>query len=273
MMGKAIVAVCYDQRQKSILDLVLPSWRLYAERHGLPLHIIEKSYAGPHFYWNKHVLFTVPELQSYDWLLFLDNDILVNEEAPSLLANPSPDRIGGAFESTQGEWSPESIRHYYKAYGIEVSETDGRELGIVNSGVMVIPRALAGFQENVFKEWKAGLSSLKQRVNPRQASFACEADQPHMSYALQKAERFLNIGEAFNTLWWDWYRRNVAPNRRSFLLRAKAASLLRSKMSAALWRKIFAREISTFAKARHESHFLHVAGSKSAIFLAETPAR
>ncbi|HEY3746192.1 MAG TPA: hypothetical protein VGL17_08130, partial [Gemmatimonadaceae bacterium] len=63
-MDQALVGVCYNPRQRRILDVTFPSWEEYGKRHGLPVIIIERSYAGEDFYWNKHLLFRVPELRA-----------------------------------------------------------------------------------------------------------------------------------------------------------------------------------------------------------------
>ena len=70
-MDLAIVGVCFDSRQRRILETTIPSWRRYAERYRLPLIVIERDHAAGDFYWNKHLLYRLPELKSYRYLLFL----------------------------------------------------------------------------------------------------------------------------------------------------------------------------------------------------------
>jgi len=269
-MDKAIVGVCYDARQRRILDLTYPSWQRYADRHKLPLVIVERSYAGEDFYWNKHVLFRVPELQRAQCLLFLDNDVFVNPKAGPLLAEWESPLIGATPESTQVGWSQEMIERYYDDYGVDRPRPI-LNLQVVNTGVLVIPREQAGVLEDVYGRWKKRKSVANLPAAMVRDPFALAADQPHVSYALQEENRYQDFGASYNTLWWHWYRNNVSPRKTPFLLRAKAAALTRDRLPQNLWRALFRSERALFARGLKESAFLHVAGSKSALFLAEKP--
>src|SRR6202007_744086 len=112
----AIVGVCCDARQRRILDITYPSWREYGKRHGLPVIVLEHSHAGEDFYWNKHLLYRVPELRAAKRLLFLDNDVFVNPEAGALLEEWDSPLVGATAESAQAGWSPEFIASYYDEY-------------------------------------------------------------------------------------------------------------------------------------------------------------
>lgn len=267
-MDRAIVAVCYDSRQRRILDVTLPSWRRYAARQKLPLIIVEQSYAGEDFYWNKHVLFRVPELRSANCLLFLDNDIFVNSEAGPLLADWDSPLLGATPESTQAGWSRESIARYYADYAVHQSRPV-ESLEVINTGVLVIPREQAEFLENVYRRWRETKNARARPAAARNDRFALEADQPHVSYTLQAEKRYRDFGATFNTLWWHWFHTHVSPRKAPFLLRAKTAALTLDRMPRPLWRALFRSERATFARCLKESAFVHVAGSKSPLFLGE----
>ena len=267
-MDKAIVGVCCDSRQRRILDITYPSWRQYADRQKLPLIIVERSYAGDDFYWNKHLLFRVPELQRAECLLFLDNDIFVNPEAGPLLGEWKSPLIGATSENTQIGWSQEFISRYYDDYGVH-QPRPVPNLQIINTGVLVIPRGQSDFLERVYKGWKERKSAANPPAALASDRFALEADQPHVSYALQDECRYQDFGASYNTLWWHWYRNNVSSRKTPFLLRAKAAALTLDFMPRKLWRTVFRSERAVFGRALRESAFLHVAGSKSALFLGE----
>src|SRR5207237_762002 len=115
-MDRAIVGVCFDPRQRRILEVTHPSWRRYAKKYGLPLIVVERDYAEGDYYWNKHLLFRNPELRSFKYLMFLDNDVFTNETAGPLLNDWDSPLIGATPESTQAAWSPEYISSYYDAY-------------------------------------------------------------------------------------------------------------------------------------------------------------
>jgi hypothetical protein len=199
-MDRAIVGVCYDSRQRSVLDITFPSWRRYADKHGLPIHIVERSCAGKNFYWNKHLLYHVPELRTYKYLLFLDNDVFLNADAQPLLRQWDSPLVGATFESTQAQWSSQVIRDYYESYAVDCSRPVVN-LEVINTGVLIIPREQAGFLESVYQNWKNRMESLRGTISPRRAPFVLEADQPHVSYALQADARFTDFGEKFNMLW------------------------------------------------------------------------
>ena len=265
-MDQAIVGVCYDQRQRRILDITFPSWRRYGERQGLPVVIVERPCAGGDFYWNKHRLYQVPELRSCKRLLFLDNDVFISSNAPPLLQPWDSPLIGATYECTQAGWPAEIIEHYYDDYFVDRS-ADVADLKIINTGVLVIPREQAEFLETVYRRWKERMKTFPGSRQGQKDLFFRTSDQPHVSYALQTSGRFKDFGERFNTLWWHWYRKNITPRQLPFLLRSKAASLTRDFLPGAWWRALFAKERAIFAQAREVSDFLHVAGSKSSLFL------
>lgn len=267
-MDQAIVGVCCDARQRRILDVTYPSWREFGKRHGIPVIVLERSHAGEDFYWNKHLLYRVPELRNAKRLLFLDNDVFVNASAGSLLDEWDLPLIGATAESTQAGWSPEFIDRYYEEYSVHRPKTLP-DLQILNTGVLVIPREEAEFLEHVYQRWRERKNSPARPAAKSNDPFVHAADQPHVSYALQAENRYKDFGARYNTVWWHWYRRHVSPRQMPFLIRSKAAALTIDLMPHALWRAAFRRERATFSSALDAADFLHVAGSKSSLFLGE----
>lgn len=267
-MDKAIVGVCCDARQRRILQVTFPSWEKYGKRHGLPLIVLERSHAGEDFYWNKHLLFRVPALRSAKRLLFLDNDVFVNPNAEPLLQDWNSPLIGATSESAQAGWSDDFIAHYHRDYAVEQPRPLPHPQ-ILNTGVLVIPREQAEFLERVYEEWKKRKNAAAPAVVKLKDPFRRAADQPHVSYALQDENRYRDFGPRYNTLWWHWYRNHVSKRQMPFLFRSKAAAVTIDRMPKKLWRAIFGRERATFARALDDCAFLHVAGSKSSLFLGE----
>jgi hypothetical protein len=265
-MNSAIVGVCHDKRQRSILDVTFPSWRSYGQRHGLPVIIIEHSCAGADFYWSKHRLFQQPELKSFRHILFLDNDVFIGPNAAPLAEQWDSPLIGATYECAQADWSHDFIEKYYDDYFVERPRSVP-DLKIINTGVLVIPREQAEFLESVYEQWKDRMKRLAAPSEHPYDPFALAADQPHVSYALQAHSRFRDFGERFNTLWWHWYRKNVSKRQMPFLVRSKAAAISRGFLPGFLWRTAFRNERAIFSRARSTSDFLHVAGSKSSLFL------
>jgi hypothetical protein len=267
-MDKAIVGVCCDTRQRRILDVTFPSWREYGKAHGLPVVVLERSHAGEDFYWNKHLLYRVPELRSAKRLLFLDNDVFVNPNAGPLLEEWDSPLIGATTESTQAGWDAEFIRRYYLEYGVDQSRPVA-ELQIINTGVLVIPQEQAEFLERIYRDWRLRKNNPQEPVAKSRDPFADAADQPHVSYALQAQQCYRDFGARYNTLWWHWYRHHISPRQMPFLVRSKAAALTIDHMPRNLWRALFRRERAVFSRGLEAADFLHVAGSKSSLFLGE----
>ncbi len=267
-MDKAIIGVCCDARQRRILDVTYPSWREYGKQHGIPVTILERSHAGEDFYWNKHLLYRLPELRGTKRILFLDNDVFVNPNAGSILEEWDSPLIGATTESTQAGWPPEFIASYYDEYGVDQSPPVP-DLQIINTGVLVIPHEQADFLERVYQSWRERKNSPGKAAANSNDPFAHAADQPHVSYALQAENRYKDFGARYNTVWWHWYRRHASKRQMPFLIRSKAASLTFERMPKNLWRAIFRRERAIFARGLNAADFLHVAGSKSSLFLGE----
>ena len=205
-------------------------------------------------------------MRSCKRLLFLDNDVFIGAHADALLEEWDSPLVGATCESTQAGWSQEFIAHYYQDYFVDCSSPLTHP-EIINTGVLVIPREQAEFLESVYQCWKERMKAFPAKPGSHQDPFVRAADQPHVSYALQTAARFKDFGERFNTLWWHWYRKNIDPRQLPFLLKSKAASITRDFLPRDLWRILFRRERAIFAQARGVSDFLHVAGSKSSLFL------
>jgi len=268
-MDRAIVGVCFDSRQRRILDNTLP-WRRYEERHGIPVRVVERDYAGGDSYWNKHLLFRNPELRSFKYLMFLDNDVFANAEAEPLLKEWDSPLIGATFESTQASWSPEVIDRYYDEYFVD-RRPGVSNLQIINTRVLILPREQSDFLEVTYRRWKAWMASVPRPLPRRKDPFVLAADQPHVSYALQAEKRYKCCAERFNTLWWHWYKNNAQSRHQFFLFRSKAAALSLHALPKRLWRAAFHHERVTFARALASCDFLHVAGSKSPVFLDMEP--
>ena len=135
--------------------------------------------------------------------------------------------------------------------------------------MLVIPHEQAEFLERVYQEWRDRKSAATKSSAQSKDPFVRAADQPHVSYALQAERRYQDFGVRHNTLWWHWYRQHVSPRQMPFLLRSKAAALTSDRIPQTLWRALFRRERATFARALEGSDFLHVAGSKSSLFLGK----
>ena len=135
-----------SRRHLSVVARIRKATRLAGHRLGtLP--------CGRGLYWNKHLLYRVPELRSAKRLLFLDNDVFTNREAGPLLQDWDSPLIGATTESSQAGWSQDFIASYYSEYSVDQSERLPNPQ-IINTGVLVIPREQAEFLERVYQAWK-----------------------------------------------------------------------------------------------------------------------
>ena len=177
--------------------------------------VVEHDHASGDFYWNKHLLNRVPELKSFKYLLFLDNDVFANPAAEPLLKDWDSPLIGATFESTQAGWSPEYIDRYYDEYFVD-RHAPVSNLQVINTGVLIIPREQSDFLESVYRRWKSRIARVPQPLPRRKDPFVLAADQPHVSYGLQAENRYVDFGERFNTIWWHWYRKDISPRHLPF---------------------------------------------------------
>lgn len=252
MSGRAIVGVCFDSKQKRILDLTIPSWRRYGQKNGLPVIIVEEDLAGGDHYWNKHLLYRSKQFRGIDRLLFLDNDVFVSSTARPLLNEWNSSLIGATFESTQANWSAEFVAQYYHDYCV-APDTSFIPRQIVNTGVLVIPREQSAFLEETYRQWKARAHERTEMPALRDDRHARGADQPFVSYALQRENRLSDFGSSFNTIWSHWYIRHINRRYRPFVFRSKAAAISFNHVPSRLWQVAFRRERAIFAVQQAES--------------------
>lgn len=264
-MKIAIATIAPDARQRALLKIAWPTWERYARRLDLPIVVIERSRHPEHPYWGKYFSLTEPELAGFDAVLALDNDILINPESPSILEIWGGDRVAIADERAQFDWNDEYTARYYAGYELSIPPPPAR-LGILNTGVILYTRAhLALFASAHARwiEWREQAGEAKRQAN----AFAYANDQPHISLALQAAEQVQELPPKFNRLWWSWYRERGRVHWRVFQAYAKASSILEEFAPASL-ADFFARPgAHALQAAVNDCHFLHVAGSKSPIWL------
>ena len=207
----------------------------------------------------------MPELNGFDAILHLDNDIFISSKSSSPFDEWNPDLIGVVDERAQQLLDEVATRQYYHSYGIPDSGIPVAAK-IYNTGLLIYSRTTAPYFKTLYARWQDFLQGIND-VKRRHYLFTV-IDQPHVSLALQRESIACELHSRFNTLWWHWYRKNVSERYLPFLLRSKAAALMLDLLPPNLWRAIFRRERRIFAVARDQCDFLHVAGSKSPLFLA-----
>src|SRR5436190_10287955 len=98
---KAIVTLVVGELYHSIFNrLCRRNWEAYARRHGYDLIVFERLLdtsaraAARSPAWQKCLVPEQPELRDYSQVVWLDTDILINGEAPCIVANVPEDKIG-----------------------------------------------------------------------------------------------------------------------------------------------------------------------------------
>ncbi len=264
-MKIAVATICPEPRQRAILDVSWPTWTVYAKRHDLPIIVVTQPPHPQYVYWGKYFLLTDPAFREFDAVVILDNDIIINPESPLITDGWDPAKVGMIDEREQFGWSDEYVADYYAHYELDVPPAL-EETRVLNGGVIVYGREHLALFEQLFAHWRAWrreAGELKRKAAP----FKYANDQPHVSLALQLANRAQTLPGAFNRLWWSWYRQHGLLPWRAFQIYAKASSLLEKAAPRVLADWVARPGADALERAVRECNFLHVAGSKSPIWL------
>ncbi len=186
--------------------LFRPSQEAYARRHGYDFRVIT-DYIDPSakipdlISFNKILVCSPPWAQTYDFVIFVDADVLIRTDAPPIhLFTDFGDTIGVvdeysqptlerrlAFQQRMG-WEPNASA-YYKLCGFDI-ETNM----VFNTGVLVMqPKKHRTFLESIY---------FKHRVraigHPRRFHF----EQGCIGYELQRnGGKFTLLPNSFNAVW------------------------------------------------------------------------
>ena len=264
-MKIALATICPDARQRANLRIVRPTWEAYARRHSLPIVVVENPPHREHFYWGKYFPLALPELAGFDAVLVLDNDILINANSPPITDGWDPEKIAIADEREQFAWVDDFVARYYSDYD-DLRPDALKHPRVLNTGVLLYTRAHVPLFAEVHARWVDWRNRAAAAEREAQA-FRFAADQPHVSLALQAADRAQVLPPAFNRLWWSWYRQHGRLPWRAFQAYAKSSSILERIAPRALANSVARPGARALERALSECHFLHIAGSKSPIWL------
>ncbi len=264
-MKIALATICPDARQRANLGIVRPTWDAYAKRHNLPIIVVENPPHREHFYWGKYFPLTLPELGDFDAVLVLDNDILINADSPPITDGWDSEKIAIADEREQFAWVDDFVARYYADYP-DLLPAALKHPCVLNTGALLYTRAHVHIFQQIhasWLEWRNRTATADREAH----TFKYAADQPHISLALQSAGHAQVLPPAFNRLWWSWYRQCGRMPWRVFQAYAKASQIIEQAVPRPL-ADLFARPgVRALEHALSESRFLHIAGSKSPIWL------
>lgn len=185
--------------------LFYESQQQYAMKHGYDFKLITdfldpriKSYDSISF--NKILVCSQEWSHEYDFIIFIDADILINRNSPSLHDYVDyGDSIGIIDEYSQPtnekrivvqklmNWET-TATEYYKLAGFDI-QTDI----VMNSGVIVMQPK----KHNAFLQMIYNTHVLKSLAHPR----GFHLEQSSLGYELQKANLYKLLDNKFNALW------------------------------------------------------------------------
>lgn len=199
----------------------LAGWRAYADRHGYDLFVLTEPLDPTYdsgrksVHWQKLLVGMLSQLAAYDYLVWVDTDVLINHrQAPCIVSQVATDKIGVVW-SEDYLTAAESYSERFGTFGIKLTYEgtgQGRAYGIIkpppvpekrcarchqiirttreiNTGVFVFQPA----KHNPFLASCYGTSSR----NSSDGSF----EQSAFSQMLREADMAEFIDEKFNRVW------------------------------------------------------------------------
>lgn len=186
------------------LHIFMRSQFEYAKRMGYDYKIINKSIGDVQtpatISLEKQLLCSQSWAQDYDFLIFLDADILVSRDAPPIhILCKDTDKIGVVDEMcqpTREERSALQIRNGWEKTATEyysLCQLDLNTEYIYNTGVLVFqPKKHAEFCRMIYVKYKE-----RQKTHPRKYHY----EQAVANYEYQTADMCLSLDSKWNAVW------------------------------------------------------------------------
>ena len=208
MSGSAIVTMVVGEQYQTIWRrFCAPNWQRYARRHGFDLYAIDhpldvSEVAQRRGYsWQKFLIGTVEVLKQYECLIWIDADVVINAEAPSILDGAPPDRVGAVhyhallrqplFEAAHRRicrgHSPQAF--CATIFGDHALTADPDCM--IQGGVLTVPRNPLPILERTYRKYSEAGTSQQQ-------------EQPFLSYELSAAGVTHFLDDKFNAVWYEY---------------------------------------------------------------------
>ena len=265
-MKIAIATIAPDARQKALLKVAWPTWERYARRHSLEIIVVERPPRPEHIYWGKYAYFGLDEFSAVDAIVAVDNDMLFNPNSPLVTDGWDGKRIGMVDERAQFGWDEAYVERYYRSYELQPPPPPAGTWAVLNGGLILYTRDHIPFFERTYRdwnEWRGRASAEAIQANP----FKYTNDQPHLSLAVQIDNQAQILDPNFNRIWWSWLGKYGRLPRRAFQFYAKGCSMLGAALPASFVSPLARPGARVLERALSECHFLHIAGSKSPMWL------
>lgn len=214
-----LVAIAIGEEYKKKYEAIFyPSQKAYADRHGYDIKIVDsfldQSTQDRSFISLQKILVcSQPWSNQYDFVVFIDSDILVSPNAPAIHnAIDFGKNIGIVDEYLQPTQSERLViqmkmgwernaQEYYRLSGFQI-ETNR----VLNTGVLVLqPKHHREFLEDVYKSTKSSGLNHKRGFHYEQSS---------IGYNLLVSERYALLPSQWNAI---WAVRKYSPNLKQSL--------------------------------------------------------
>ena len=184
--------------------LFRPSQEKYAKKCGYDFKVITDYIDGPNhphlISFNKVLVCDYNWEKEYDFIIFIDADIIINENTPSIhneydfgnkigVVNQSQPTLQARIEGQIHKGFEVTAKDYYKLKSDHIIETDH----IINTGVLVIqPKKHKVFLRKIFNTYFE-----KQINNPAKFHY----EQSVIGYEIQKNNMHYFMNMKWNALW------------------------------------------------------------------------
>lgn len=202
-----LVTLAIGEKYLSIYNtLFRPSHAAYAARHGYDFQVVIDFLSQQHTHQSTisfHKILVASKNLSYDYVIFIDADILIHPHAPPIhTAHDFGDNIGIVDEYSQP--TPQQRIEIQNRMGWETSATEYYALCgfslttpyVLNTGVLVIqPKKHAPLLETIFSTYVT-----RSIGHPRGFHF----EQSAIGYELQIQKMYTILPNAWNLVWGLW---------------------------------------------------------------------
>lgn len=158
MKPNLVLTIAVGEKYQQMAECTHPTLKRYAERIGADfLSVDESPSSTPH--WEKFAIFHL--LNRYKRILYLDTDLIVRDDCPSLFEVVPEDKLGMFNEAPFTDGRRMSMYEACKTYDTTLPNWNGK---YYNTGVMVISRAhkylFAKPAEEAFNFYEQGFINL-----------------------------------------------------------------------------------------------------------------
>jgi nitroreductase/lipopolysaccharide biosynthesis glycosyltransferase len=190
--NKAIVTVCIGENSKRMADLTHPSINTYANKINADFIVINELKCSSHPTFERFQIYDL--LETYDRIIWLDTDILINTKCPDLFDIVPLDKIGAFIVTKYSDYHEPSSKKIQEILGVIDWQYEHHSNLLVsfNAGVLVVSschREVFDYTSNsLFEQWSYWSGCYKFL-----------ADQTLLNYSIQKLRiPIYDIGYKFN---------------------------------------------------------------------------